>query len=97
MTPTKVYEVKIPFEANGLAYEVGQKYELADDLVATLAEGTVVEYVPEVTAPEVEATADGAPTPAGEVVENTEAAPEAPVEGVAEEESWVGNHTVGRD
>lgn len=47
MEPIKVYVVKTAFEHDGFAYAEGEKYELADSVVAGLPEGSVEEFTPE--------------------------------------------------
>lgn len=89
MEPIKVYIVKTAFEHDGFAYAEGEKYELADSVVAGLPEGSVEEFVQEAPTPDAGATT----APAGEtaspaVDEKKEAVPAKP---------WVGNHTVGRE
>lgn len=84
-TATKVYVVKTAFEHEGLSYAEGEKYELAPELVATLPEGSVEEFVPE-PAPETGAISDKGGAATEET--KTEATPAKP---------WVGGHTVGRE
>lgn len=101
MTPIKVYKVLTAFEANGLSYAEGEKYELTEDVVATLPEGTVVEFDP---ASEATPPADAPVPPADEAVvppagdAEVPPAPETPAPAPAEEaKPWGGNHTVGRE
>ena len=87
MTPeVKVYEVLLTFEVNGLTYQAGEKYELSTDVVATLPEGTVVEYV--VPPVEPAATPEASTTAPVETTEAPAAQPAKP---------WVGGHVVGRE
>lgn len=66
------YKALKPFVLDGLTYEEGQRYELAEDKVATLEAGTVELYV--APAPVVN------PPPAN--VRNPKAKPEKPKEWV---------------
>lgn len=88
MEPIKVYVVKTAFEHDGFAYAEGEKYELADSVVATLPAGAVEEFVPAPASstPDQTVTATGSSAPAPETP--TPAQPAKP---------WVGNHTVGRE
>ena len=87
-----VYTVNVAFEANDLAYEAGQQYELSDEVVATLAEGTVTPLEAPVV-PEVPVTSDDAPLMGAE----TQSTGEAAAASAEPATPWVGNHTVGRD
>lgn len=83
----KVYVVKTSFEHDGLSYTEGEKYELADSVVATLPEGSVEEFVPETTSSgDTSALSSDGGSTTPEV--KTEATPAKP---------WVGGHTVGRE
>lgn len=92
----KIYEVKVTFEYEGLTYQAGEKYQLGDSVVATLPEGTVLEYivvpdVPPVVDPVVEPSVSSTPeTPTPAAEEDTQTP--APT---TEATPWVGNHTVG--
>lgn len=107
---TKVYTVLVAFEANGLAYAAGEKYELTDEVVATLAPETVELFVEEVPPAQEVPPATETPSVTAQMgtVNTVPSAPEIPSAGAtapAPEEkkeatpapSWVGGHTVGRE
>ena len=99
----KVYTAILAFEHEGVAYKEGEKYELSDEVVSKLAEGTVVEFVaPTEEAPKDNDTADtadvapdaGAET--GAVQDAPPAADAKEAKPVEEAKPWAGNHTVGK-
>lgn len=96
MEPIKVYVVKTAFEHDGFSYAEGEKYELADSVVAALPEGSVELFVPaEQPAP---STDGGTATDAAMTTATSSSSPAVETPAPAQPaKPWVGGHTVGRE